>query len=171
MRTLVLILALLAASPALAQKGAPKPPTDGKPATLARWAKANVIPGHYRIVIDDDPEQGIYLMAPAFNQDTTGQTVRMWVRTEYYRPDEAGVRSDTGLAEIDCAERRARTLTLDRYKGQNLTDPLDPIDYDLDGPKAARWQYARPGSFGETMIDMACAIRASIWPTLKEAGR
>ena len=166
MKRLALILAALAAAPMVANAAGPAPPRDRKPATRARGARDNIVLDQYRLVVDDD-EEGVYLMAPAFNQDTSGQTVRIWVRGEYFETTEDGVRSETTLTEFDCAERRNRALAIDRYKQLNLAEPMDPIDYDLDGPRAARWSYARPGTFGEVLTDKACAIRENIWPVLK----
>lgn len=77
--------------------------------------------------------------------------VRLWVRYEHF-PSNIGVWVSTAaLMEMDCAERRERSLQITGYTKNNLEGEAK-TQADAEPP----WQYATPGTLGETEIGIAC---------------
>ena len=80
---------------------------------------------------------------------------RIWIRYEFEHDKFSGpnkYRSTVDLQEVDCQQARESTLQETLYPQNNLTgDPVSVLT-----PSAPDWDYGTPGTFGETMIRVAC---------------
>lgn len=160
-RALVIALALAAAAPALGQERArfASPPADRSETAVLAWTARNIEKGAYDYVGADN-DGARYLFVPEFQDLLAGDSVRAWVRTEFFNPqvgDELTYRSANILKEFDCAERRLRDLAGDAFPLLNLQG--EPHSEDAQAPK---WRYLRLGDIEREELKAACAARLTM---------
>lgn len=82
-----------------------------------------------------------------------GALPRIWMRAELYPPDarDPTTLSGTTLDEVDCAQGRIRTLQEVKFPEHNLTGVSNGLS-----SKAGEWQFAVPGSTGDSEIKLVC---------------
>lgn len=58
---------------------------------------------------------------PSTKKKTERDTITIWSKSEYQRPNEAGWRSAAGLLEADCRLGRSRLIALVAFEKSNLS--------------------------------------------------
>lgn len=155
---LALGLCLLAAVAAQAQERArfAEPPADRAESTVRAWLASHIDAGPYDYVASDG-DGARYLFAPRWQDLLTGDTIRVWVRTEFFNPqlhDALTYRSINTLKDFDCKERRVRDLAADAYPLLNLQGEVHSED-----AQAPRWRYLRLGEVERDELRAACVLR------------
>ena len=87
--------------------------------------------------------------AAMFTQPYRGTGNRLWVRYEY-REAQSGIRSERSLVEIDCRDRRVRTVQVTSFRDSNLSGPQVP------SYSAGNWTYEAPGTVGDAIVTIYC---------------
>jgi hypothetical protein len=73
-------------------------------------------------------------------------------QTDTYRHSE--YRSEISLETFDCIDRRSALITLTKFTADRGDgDVEDKLEFD---DKDLRWNYIRPGSIGEAVLDYVC---------------
>jgi hypothetical protein len=76
----------------------------------AEWKKISQSQGYVINYID-----------PSTKKKTERDTITIWSKSEYQRPNEAGWRSAAGLLEADCRLGRSRLIALVAFEKSNLS--------------------------------------------------
>jgi hypothetical protein len=153
-----ILAALCAALPAAAQERArfANPPSELTPDGVETWVRAHIDLGPYKAL--GSTGGGVeFILASPYQDLIGGDSIRAWIRTEYFNPQVVGdttYRSVNELREFDCKERRFRTLATDSYPLLNLQGTVDSHD-----EQAPAWEYLRPGVITRAELRAACALR------------
>ena len=120
---------------------------------LESWERRYLdVAGWERLAWTED--EALYANAEGFQRGGAQGSVRLWIRTENRQPDaRTGALSDRALWEFDCDERGYRILAADVYAAPNLAGEPRSIDN-----RKADWQFGRPGSVGQSLLDQVCGL-------------
>ncbi len=157
-QSLALGLGLLCAAGAQAQERArfAEPPVDRAESTVRAWLASHIDDGPYAYVASDG-DGARYMFAQRWQDLLAGDTIRVWVRTEFFNPqlhDDLTYRSSNTLRDFDCKERRVRDLAADAYPLLNLQG--EAHSEDAQSPK---WRYLRLGDIERDELRAACTLR------------
>jgi hypothetical protein len=75
---------------------------------------------------------------------------RAWVRNDYNKPSEFGDTSSKLYYEYDCNQGRSRTLHANFYKGEEVTNSVNPVGAN------AEWTYLSPDSIADYLLKFVC---------------
>ena len=133
---------------------------------LESWERRYLdVAGWERLAWTED--EALYANAEGFQRGGAQGSIRLWIRTENRQPDaNTGALSDRALWEFDCDERGYRILAADVYAAPNLAGEARSID----NPKAV-WQFGRPGSVGESLLDQVCGLVEAMQEQTAEASQ
>ena len=120
---------------------------------LESWERRYLdVAGWERLAWTED--EALYANAEGFQRGGAQGSIRLWIRTENRQPDaNTGALSDRALWEFDCDERGYRILAADVYAAANLAGEPRSIDN-----RKADWQFGRPGSVGQSLLDQVCGL-------------
>lgn len=110
---------------------------------LALTAPTQARPQEWRLVAASDQAM---MAIDTGNVVSSGATRRFWTMIVYDEPDDGFVRS-MGLQQIDCEERRVRTLQGSFFRADGTV---------RHSPESGQWGYVVPGTFDEANAKAVC---------------
>jgi hypothetical protein len=91
----------------------------------------------------------VMLLKPVGRFTKSATTRKMWVRFEQSNVRPA---SSVYVEEIRCTTKQLKIIQATSYYNNNLDGPVESSNAASD----AQWQYAIPGSFGESIVWNSC---------------
>lgn len=134
-------------------RAAPPEPANTEDDEVAAWIAAYVDLGDDIYVAHTDNWVTFY--APRQAEWVNATTVRLWIRDEYFAPQVQGdalMRSTHEMMEIDCAQKRWRSLAMEIYPGSNNLGP----GLRRKAEAEPRWAFIEPSSVDSMLAAKVC---------------
>lgn len=133
---------------------APRPDNAG----VNAWASEHIDQKGWALAGFDG--EGVYFADLSTLEKLPTGAMRMWFKTERFQPSMAvglPIRSDRSLWELNCAEKKIRTTSIEAHPLNNLQGVSI-----REENAAAAWSAPPPGSVAETFSTKLCASQAGV---------